>query len=130
MVRSGFARLCSGNHPCRPPVQFCRFWEGGDHEGIRIVVLWQVGIGFVDLLDLLGNENMDLPLEATKTTVLAERVYKTVPVDGGGLQPDYHINELHGTDTILSDNRLAPPRLFCTEKLLCVLPSGFMRGAT
>ena len=33
-------------------------------------------------------------------------------------------------DTIFSDISLAPPRLFCTEKLLCLLPSGFIRKVT
>ena len=68
----------------------------GDHKGIHPVVLWQVRIGFLELPHLLWIEDMDLPLEPTKTSILTEGIDRTVSVDGGGFQTNHHIAELHG----------------------------------
>ena len=72
---------------------------------------------------------MNFPLEPAKTAILPESIDKAVPIDRGGFQTDHHITELHGAKRRhdSSDNILAPPRLFCTEKLECLLPSGFIR---
>lgn len=41
----------------------------GNHEGIHPVVFRQVWIGFLELLHLLGIENMDLPLELSQAAI-------------------------------------------------------------
>ena len=39
---------------------------------------------------------MDLPLESAQTAILSESINQAVPIDGGGLQTNYHITQLHG----------------------------------
>lgn len=34
---------------------------------------------------------MDLPLESAQTAILSESINQAVPIDGGGLQTNYHI---------------------------------------
>ena len=70
----------------------------GNHKGVHKVILGQVGISFLELFDLLGIENMDLPLEPAKAAILPESIDQAVPVDGGGLQADHHVAELHGAE--------------------------------
>ena len=67
----------------------------GNHKGIHPVVLWQVRIGFLKLPNLLGIQNMDFSLKATKAAILSECVNKAVSVDGGSFQTNHYIAELH-----------------------------------
>ena len=69
----------------------------GNHKGIHKVILGQVRIGFLELFDLLGIEDVNFPLESAKATVLPEGIDKAVPIDRGGFQTNHHITELHGT---------------------------------
>lgn len=70
----------------------------GNHKGVHKVILRQIRIGFFELFDLLGIENMDLPVKLAQTSILPECIHKAVPVNGGGFQTDHHIAELHGTE--------------------------------
>ena len=67
----------------------------GNHKGVHKVILGQVGIGFLELFDLLWIQDMDLPLEPAQAAILPESVNQAV--SGGGLQAEHHIAELHGT---------------------------------
>ena len=40
---------------------------------------------------------MDFPLKPPQAAILTKSVDQAVPVDGGGLQANHHIAELHGT---------------------------------
>ena len=68
----------------------------GNHKGIHKVIFGQIWIGFLEFFDLLGIEDMDLPLEPSKAAILPERIDQAVPVDGGGLQANHHTLKLHG----------------------------------
>lgn len=56
----------------------------------------RTGLEKIELLNLLQVEDIVLLLESAKVAILPERTGQAVPVDGGGLQADYHITELHG----------------------------------
>ena len=68
----------------------------GDDKGVHPVILGQIGIGVLELLDLLGIEHMDLPLVLSQPPVFPEGADQAIPVDGRGLQANHHIIELHG----------------------------------
>ena len=68
----------------------------GDHKGVHEVVLLQIGIVIFELFDLLWIEDMDLPLEPAQAAIFPKCINQTAPVDGGGLQVDHHIAEIHG----------------------------------
>ena len=68
----------------------------GNHKGIHKVIFGQIWIGFLEFFDLLGIEDMDLPLEPAKAAILTECINKAVPVDRGCFQTNHHIAELHG----------------------------------
>ena len=68
----------------------------GDDKGVHPVILGQIGIGVLELLDLLGIEHMDLPLVLSQPPVFPEGADQAIPVDGRGLQADHHITDLHG----------------------------------
>ena len=70
----------------------------GNHKGVHPVVLWQIRIGFLELVYLLWIQNMDFSLKPTEAAILPECINKIISVDGGGLHADYHITELHGTE--------------------------------
>ena len=61
-----------------------------EETGIHVIVLGQVGVGFLELVDLLGVEHMDLPGVLAQLPILAECVDQTVPIDGCGLHADHH----------------------------------------
>ena len=69
----------------------------GNDESVHEVVLGQVRIGLLEFPDLLGIENMKLPLELTQLSVLTERVDQAIPIDGSRLHADDDIAELHGS---------------------------------
>ena len=79
------------------PVDSAKTEMVGNHKGVHPVVLWQVRIGFLELPHLLGIQNMDFPLKPPQAAILTKSVDQAVPVDGGGLQANHHIAELHGT---------------------------------
>ena len=68
----------------------------GNHKGVHPVVLWQVRIGFLELPHLLGIQNMDFPLKPPQAAILTKSIDWAVPVDGGGFQANYYVDELHG----------------------------------
>ena len=68
----------------------------GNHKGVHKVILWKVGIGFLEFFYLLWIQDVDLPLKSAKAAILPERIDQAVPVDGGGLQANHHVAELHG----------------------------------
>ncbi len=63
------------------------------HKALRLMAS---KLGFLELFDLLRIEDMDFPLETAKAAIFPESVNQAVSVDGGGLQANYHITELHG----------------------------------
>ena len=69
----------------------------GNHKGVHPVVLRQIRIGFLEFMHLLWVEDVDFSLEPAQAAILTQCVNKAVTIDGGGLQADYHIIELHGT---------------------------------
>ena len=85
----------------------------GNHKSIHPVVLRQIRIDCLELPYLLWIEEVDLPLRPAKAAVAK-------PSDGP-------TRSSYIADTIFSDNSIAPPRLFCAEKLECLLLSGFVR---
>ena len=70
----------------------------GNHKGIHKVIFGQIWIGFLEFFDLLGIEDMDLPLEPAQAAILPEGIHKVVPVDRGGFQANHHITEPHGAE--------------------------------
>ena len=70
----------------------------GNHKGVHEVILRQVGVGFFEFPNLLGIEDMDLPLKPAKAAILPECVNQAVSVDRGCLQADHHIAEMHGAE--------------------------------
>ena len=104
----------------------------GNDERIHIVILGQIRIRVLEFTDLLGIENMDMALETSEFSILTEGINQSVAVDGGCLHTDGHFVELElvQADTIFSESILAPPGLFCTENVLNLFPSGFMRQTT
>ena len=68
----------------------------GNHKGVHEVIFGQIGVGFLEFPNLLGIEDVDLPLKPAKVAILPESVNQAVPINGGGLQANYHIAELHG----------------------------------
>lgn len=59
-----------------------------DDKGVDVVVLRQVVVGFLELSDLLGIEDVDLPLEPAEAAILSELVYEVFSVYGGSLHAD------------------------------------------
>ena len=53
---------------------------------------------FVVYFTVIMSSQQDFSLKAAKAAIFSESVDKAVSVDGGGLQADYHIAELHGTE--------------------------------
>ena len=74
----------------------------------------QIWIGFLEFFDLLGIEDMDLPLEPAQAAILPEGIHKVVPVDRGGFRPiTTSLSRMElSADTILSDN------IFSTAKIV------------
>ena len=111
------------------PVHSSKSEMVGDHKSVHGVVLRQAWIGFLEFADLFRIEHMDFPLKTSETPVLTERVDQRIPVDRGASMPIVTLDKFRSvsTDTIFSVSSLAPPRLFRTEKLLCLLPPGIIR---
>lgn len=63
-------------------------------EGIHIVVLGQVRISILELANLFGIQDMDVPLVASQCTVLSEGIDQAVAVDGGSFHADGDFLEL------------------------------------
>ena len=67
----------------------------GNYKGIPQSFFGRSGY-FLELLHLLRVEDMDFPLEPAKAAIFPKRIDKAVPINGSGLQTDYHTLKLHG----------------------------------
>ena len=124
-----FAGLCNDNHPCNLLDDPAKPELVGNHKGVHIVVLWQIGIGFLEFADLLGVEHMDFPGVPAQLPVLSERVEQAVPIDGRGFHADHHALQPLGLNR---RHNLLCQQFRTTEVILHpeafdLSPSGFIR---
>lgn len=72
---------------------------------------------------------MDLPLKPTQVAILPECINKAVSINGSGIQANHHIVELLGVECRHNSLRqqFSTAKVFCTEKLEYLLPSGFIK---
>ena len=50
-------------------------------KGVHIIILWQVVIGFLEVLYLLGIEDMDLPVKRSQRGIFPQEKYEIVSID-------------------------------------------------
>lgn len=56
-----------------------------DHKSIDFIVFREIRISFLEILDLLRIEYMNLFLKSGESTIFSESVHQPIPVDRGSL---------------------------------------------